>query len=49
MRFHVLMTGQYYEKRSMEASDYHFLYPVPAYELKLNKNLVQNDGYTVTE
>lgn len=46
---HVLMTGQYYEKRSMEASDYHFLYPVPAYELKLNKNLVQNDGYTVTE
>ena len=46
---HVLMTGAYYEKRSMDADDYHFLYPVPAYEMQLNKNLVQNDGYLATE
>ena len=46
---HVLMSGEYYEKRSMDASDYHFLYPVPAYEMQLNKNLVQNAGYTTSE
>lgn len=46
---HVLMSGDYYEKRSMDASDYHFLYPVPAYEMQLNKNLVQNEGYTSEE
>jgi len=46
-----LMTqGDYFDTRSMEASDYHFNWPIPNYELKVNPNLVQNTGYAaVTE
>lgn len=42
-----LITGDNYEKKVMKADDYHFQWPVPSYELKINKNLVQNDGYAI--
>ncbi len=42
----LIMTGEYYNQRSLSA-DSHFLnWPVPSYEIKLNVNLVQNPGYT---
>lgn len=42
----LIMTGEYYNQRSLSA-DSHFLnWPVPSYEMKLNENLVQNPGYT---
>lgn len=42
----LIMTGEYYNQRSLSA-DSHFLnWPVPSYEIKLNANLVQNPGYT---
>jgi hypothetical protein len=33
----------------MEAGDYHLVWPIPNYELKINNNLVQNKGYSVVE
>jgi len=45
----VLMTGEYYEQRSMDAKDRAFVWPIPNYELKVNNNLIQNDGYTVSQ
>lgn len=42
----LIMTGEYYNQRSLSA-DSHFLnWPVPSYEIKLNESLVQNPGYT---
>lgn len=41
----VLMTGIYYDNKSMTSSDYHLVWPIPDYELKVNDNLVQNAGY----
>lgn len=41
----VLMTGDYYTGRSMEADDYHLVWPIPAGEIRLNGNLVQNENY----
>ena len=41
----IVMTGPYFEERVMEATDRAFVWPIPSYEFKLNKNLVQNDGY----
>ena len=40
------MTGEYYDERVMEADEHVLLWPVPSYELKLNSNLEQNDGYS---
>lgn len=40
-----LITGPYYEKKEMKADDYHFQWPVPSYEIKINKSLLQNSGY----
>ena len=41
----VLMTGSTYAERALSASDYHFSWPIPTYDIKVNKNLVQNSGY----
>lgn len=41
----VISTGPSYAAKSMAASDYHFQWPVPTYEMQTNLNLVQNDGY----
>lgn len=45
----VLMTGANYTEKSMSASDYHLIWPIPSYELKVNSNLVQNSGYGTSE
>lgn len=42
-----ITTGPQFEQKSMKADDYHWQWPVPAYEIKTNLNLVQNPGYTV--
>ncbi len=38
-----------YEAKTMAADDYHFNWPIPSYEMKVNSNLVQNKGYSSTE
>ena len=38
-----------YEAKVMKADDYHFNWPIPAYERKVNDNLVQNNGYSSVE
>ena len=42
----IVMTGDYYDGRVMEADEHVLLWPVPSYELKLNSNLEQNYGYS---
>lgn len=41
------VTGDYFEKRAMSADDIHWVWPIPAYEVKVNPNLEneQNPGY----
>lgn len=41
----IVNLGEYFDERTIEADDYVLCWPIPSYELKLNKNLVQNDGY----
>lgn len=41
----IVMTGDAYTEKVMEADSYVMNWPVPSYELKLNENLVQNEGY----
>jgi hypothetical protein len=41
----IVMTGDAYTEKVMEADSYVMNWPVPSYELKLNENLIQNDGY----
>ena len=41
----VVATGPAYAPKSMPASDYHFQWPIPTYDMQTNLNLVQNDGY----
>lgn len=41
----LIYTGQYYTDREMKADDHHFTLPIPTYEMKVNPNLVQNEGY----
>jgi len=41
----VLQQGEYFNGKVFDAGSYFFQYPVPAYEMKINKNLVQNPGY----
>ena len=45
----LIMSGEYYEKRALSADSYFLNWPVPSYEIQLNKNLVQNAGYTTAE
>ncbi len=40
-----LMSGTYYEEKEFAADDYHFQWPIPSYEMQVNENLVQNEGY----
>lgn len=40
-----VMTGSDFDGKSLPASDYHYQWPVPAYDMQINKNLVQNEGY----
>jgi hypothetical protein len=40
-----VQTGGSFVNKSMDASDYHWQWPVPTYELQVNENLVQNPGY----
>jgi hypothetical protein len=41
----VVVKGASYEQKDFPADDYHWLLPVPSYEMRVNDNLVQNDGY----
>lgn len=41
----IVNLGEYFDERKIEADDYVLCWPIPSYELKLNKNLEQNDGY----
>lgn len=41
----VVMTGESYENKSLDASSPYLCWPVPSHEMKVNKNLVQNPGY----
>lgn len=47
LNVNALMTGPYYDGRSMQADDYHLVWPIPAGEIRLNPNLVQNDNYGI--
>lgn len=38
-----------YEAKALAADDYHFNWPIPSYEMKVNVNLKQNKGYSTTE
>lgn len=41
----LIYTGAYYTNREMAAGDYHLTLPIPTYEIKINPNLKQNEGY----
>lgn len=41
----IVMSGECYENKQFAANDYHFLWPIPADDMKINTNLVQNPGY----
>ncbi len=45
----VISTGASFEQKKMPASDYHWVWPIPSYEMQTNLNLKQNDGYAVVE
>ena len=42
-----LNLGANYDQKVLPASDHHFCWPVPADEMNINKNLVQNPGYGI--
>lgn len=41
----IVNLGEYFDERTIEPEDHVLCWPIPSYELKLNKNLIQNDGY----
>lgn len=43
---YVVIKGAEYDERTLSADSYVWNWPVPTYEMKLNGNLVQNDGYS---
>ena len=43
----MVMTGEAYTERELDADSHVLVWPVPTYEIKINKNLVQNPGYSV--
>lgn len=45
----VLMETVGYVDRDLKAGDYHLCWPVPSYEIKVNSNLVQNEGYSAVD
>ncbi len=38
-----------YTEKVFSSDDYHWQWPIPSYEMQVNANLVQNDGYSTTE
>ena len=46
-RYGMFQTGKNYEQKSMAADDIHWVWPIPAYEVKVNQSLEneQNPGY----
>ena len=46
LNVNAIMTGDNYDKRALEADDYHLIWPVPASQIRLNNNLVQYPSYT---
>lgn len=42
----ILMDTKGYTDRDLAAGDYHLCWPIPSYEIKVNSNLVQNEGYS---
>lgn len=38
-------SGDNYTDKSMPADDYHWVWPIPSYEIRINPNLKQNPGY----
>ncbi|MBR6346677.1 MAG: RagB/SusD family nutrient uptake outer membrane protein [Bacteroidales bacterium] len=45
IRDNALMTGDRYTEKSLDADDYHLVWPIPAHDMRLNPNLIQNPGY----
>ena len=41
-----VVEGDSFTKKSLPASDYHYQWPIPTYEMQVNLNLVQNEGYS---
>lgn len=41
----IIMTGEFFENKSLPAGDFHYVWPIPSYEMKINSNLVQNPGW----
>jgi hypothetical protein len=41
----LIMQGAAFEQRTMAANSFQFTWPVPTYELQVNPNLVQNEGF----
>lgn len=41
----VVITGTAYDEKVLPANDIHWVWPVPSYEMRVNSNLVQNEGY----
>ncbi len=41
----IVMQGNVFVNKVFPASDFHFQWPIPAHEMNINKNLVQNEGY----
>ena len=41
----IVNEGEYFDERTIEPDDHVLVWPIPSYELKLNRNLIQNDGY----
>ncbi len=42
----IVMTGTDYDRKALPAGDYRFVWPIPTYEMKVNPNLIQNEGYS---
>lgn len=41
----IVNLGEYFDERTITPDDHVLVWPIPSYELKLNKNLIQNPGY----
>lgn len=45
----IIVIGDNFDGKSMPATDFHFVWPVPTHEIQVNPNLVQNTGYTAVD
>lgn len=41
----VIIAGDYFNGKSISTTDFHLVWPIPTYEMKVNSNLKQNAGY----